>query len=162
MVRLATIKLELSVLAPRWLLLTISWSPFLGTTLEDNAFIWHPYGAGGKWSDEELEILRSVYPTEEKDKVLAALYNRSWAGIRHTASEKGIRRLRWLKDSQLPDILSLHDFHIMQENGLDYTDPKRRVWWKASVPDQKSGPSPGICIPRQEQKITTGSRKISS
>lgn len=161
LVRISTIKLELGVLAPRWLTLTIGWSPFLGIALKDSAFIWHPSGAGGKWSDEELEILGRMYETADKDSVLEALYNRSWTAIKNMASEKGIKRLRWLKDSQLPSILSLHDFHIMQENGLDFSDPKRRVWWKSSVPDQKSGPSPGICIRKQARKIIIASHKIS-
>ncbi len=142
LVRLVTTKLELSIIAPRWLLLQIAWSPFLGTTLEDIAFIWHPYGSGGKWSDEETEILERMYHTEEKDSIREALYSRSWSAIKHMASEKGIRRLRWLKDSVLPDILSLQDHQIMQENELDYSEGKR-VWWK-SVLDQENTTSPGL------------------
>jgi hypothetical protein len=160
LLRLVTTKLELQILAPRWLTLSVAWSPFLGTSLMDRAYIWHPYGAGGKWSDEEIEILKRVYGSQEKDRVLEELYNRSWAGIRHMASEKGIKRQRWLKDSTLPDILSKQDYDIMKYNELDYSDPKKRVWWK-SVLDQENEACPGISILRREQEIITASRKIS-
>ncbi len=143
LLRHVTTNLELSILAPRWLLLKVAWSPFLGITVEDLAFIWHPYGAGGKWSDEENASLRSLYESEDRDTVQQALFNRSWQAIKHRASELEIRRSRQSNNTSLSNILSYQDQEIMQLNELEYTEEKRRVWWK-SVPVMKDATSPRI------------------
>src|SRR5260370_14432677 len=38
--RLVTTNIELSEIVPRWLKFSITWSPFLGTTPKDIAYIW--------------------------------------------------------------------------------------------------------------------------
>jgi Recombinase len=145
LVRLITTNIYLSVLAPRWLLLEIDWSPFLGVSVNDFAFIWRPYASGGSWLDAENEILRSVYEAESRDSILQTLPNRSWGSILHQAHRKGLRRPNNLgNNSPLHPMLSYEDIKVMRQNGLEFdmeSEPKKRVWWKA-IPKQENSTSP--------------------
>lgn len=138
LVQLVTTKLELTILQSRWLKMEIVWSPFLNVPVNDIAFIWHPYGSGDRWSDEEKEILKGIFGTKDKDTILRTFPNHSWRGIKFQASELGLNRPkpRLGNNSPLPDIVSYQDFEFMQQNGVQFQGEAKGVWWK-SVPIQK-------------------------
>ena len=146
LVRLITTNIYLSVLAPRWLLLEIDWSPFLGVSVDDFAFIWRPYASGGSWLDADKETLKEVYEAESRDSILQSFPNRSWGSILHQAHRLGLRRPNNLgNNSPLHPMLSYEDIKVMRENDLEYdmeSEPKKRVWWRA-IPKQENSTSPG-------------------
>jgi Resolvase, N terminal domain/Recombinase len=139
LVRLVTTKLELSILATRWLKLEIVWSPFLNVPVKDIAYIWHPYGSGDRWTDDEKAILQEVFSTKDKDTILRTFPNHSWRGIKFMASELDLHRPkpRLENNSLLPDTVSYQDYEIMQQHSLEYQGTARGVWWH-SVAVQKS------------------------
>ncbi len=47
---------------------------------------------GYVWSEEEINYLRENYPTEQKEKLLDMLPDRTWTSIQVRASKMGIRR----------------------------------------------------------------------
>ena len=145
LVRLITTKICLSVFAPRWLLLEIEWSPFLGISVNDFAFIWRPRASGGSWLERENEILTSMYEAQDRDSIQKAFPNRSWGSILHQANRLGLSRPTNLgNNSPLHPMLSYEDQRVMQENGLEYdevSELNKRVWWKA-IPKQENSTSP--------------------
>src|SRR5260221_4514860 len=150
LVRLITTNIYLSVLAPRWLLLEIDWSPFLGVSVDDFAFIWRPYASGGSWLDAEKETLKEVYEAESRDSILQSFPNRSWGSILHQAHRLELRRPNNLgNNSPLHPMLSYEDIKVMRENDLEYdmeSEPKKRGWWRA-IPKQENSTSPGNSSP---------------
>lgn len=44
------------------------------------------------WSEQELEILKQIYPVTQRKKVLEALPNKQWTSIRHKAGELGLTK----------------------------------------------------------------------
>jgi hypothetical protein len=128
--RLATTHIELAEIVPRWLKLTITWSPFLGTTPRDIAYIWRN-SAGENWSEEEIDLLRQMYD-EDRDDILRTLPKRTWRAIRRMAVRKGLTRHKQYLYSSLPEDMCYEDVRIMQEFSLEDSAEQRdvRVWWK--------------------------------
>ena len=128
--RLATTNIELSEIVPRWLKLSIDWSPFLGVTVRDIAYIWRN-SAGEDWSDEEIDLLCQIYE-QDRDMILRSLPKRTWKAIRRMAVRKGLTRHKQYIYSSLPEDQCYEDLEIMQRFGLENTEENlvRRVWWK--------------------------------
>lgn len=126
-IRAGTTSISLDVLATGWLQLTIHWSPFLCYDVFDVAYIWQQSGAGKVWTDEENAILKAMYPTADRNDILAALPTRSWTSISAHAYGFGLKRQvqRWSFD--LPRVVSVEDQRIMQRYGLD---AEQQVTWK--------------------------------
>lgn len=139
--RLASSRIELAEIVPRWLQLTITWSPFLGTTPRDIAYIWRN-SAGEDWSDEEINLLTKMYD-EDRDDILRALPKRTWRAVRRLAVRKSLRRRKQYLYTSLPEDMCYEDVRIMQEYGLEYTpeQPDMRVWWrKETVENNETSP----------------------
>jgi len=128
--RLTTTRIELSEIVPRWLQLSLTWSPFLGTTPKDIAYIWRN-SAGEDWSDEEIELLCQMYD-EDRDDILRALPKRTWRAVRRMAVRKGLMRHKQYLYTSLTEDMCYEDVRIMKEYGLEYSAEQRevRVWWK--------------------------------
>lgn len=129
-VRLATTHIELSEIVPRWLTLSITWSPFLGTTPKDTAYIWRN-SAGEDWSDDEINLLCQIYG-EDRDFILRSLPKRTWRAIRRMAVRKGLTRHKQYVYSSLQEDMCYEDVEIMRRFELDATEENlaKRVWWK--------------------------------
>jgi len=129
-VRLTTTHIELSEIVPRWLQLSITWSPFLGTTPRDFAYVWRN-SAGEDWSEEEIDLLCQIYD-EDRDDILRLLPKRTWRAIRRMAVRKGLSRHKQYLYTSLPEDMCYEDVRIMNEYGLEYSAAQRevRVWWK--------------------------------
>src|SRR6266704_1535464 len=128
--RLATTHIELSEIVPRWLLLSITWSPFLGTTPKDIAYIWRN-SAGDNWSDEEIGLLSRIYG-EDRDFILRSLPKRTWRAVRRMAVRQGLTRHKQYIYSSLQEDMCYEDMEIMRRFELDCTEENLqvRVWWK--------------------------------
>jgi hypothetical protein len=147
LVRLVTTKCELTILATRWLKMEIVWSPFLNVPVKDIAFIWHPYGSGDRWSDEEKAILKEQFGSKDIDTILRTFPNHSWRGIKFQATELELHRPkpRQVNTSPLPDTMSYQDYDIMRQHSLEYQGSARGVWWK-SVAVQKIDTRPWTSV----------------
>lgn len=55
-----------------------------------------------RWSDEDIETLRELYPTESRS-LLTFLLKRDWQRIREKASSLKIKRIRWQQGDKSVD-----------------------------------------------------------
>jgi len=133
LIRLVTSSIALSVLAPRWLVFEIQWSPFLGVLVHDQAYIWRPSVSGSPWSEEEKAIVQQYYETEEADTLLALLPRRGWGAIVGQGERQHLyRSLRQSRPAH--EKMCNGDFEVLTELGLleDLEQyPDRRLWWVA-------------------------------
>jgi len=85
-------RIEMEVVSPHWLRLTIDWLDAVCPRL-DIAYIWKASpGRSGKFSDEEKEIIRQYYPRTHYMDILKLLPNRTWHSIRGQTALMGIKR----------------------------------------------------------------------
>jgi hypothetical protein len=128
--RLVTTTIELSEIVPRWLKLSITWSPFLGTTPKDIAYIWRN-SAGDDWSEDEIYLLCQIYG-QDRDFILRSLPKRTWRAVRRMAVRKGLTRPKQYIYSSLQEDMCYEDLEIMCRFELDGTEENvhMRVWWK--------------------------------
>lgn len=70
------------------------------------------------WSEQELEILKQVYPvTQSRKKVLEELPNKRWTSIRHKAGELGLTKNKL-------GIWSLAELEVLEKNWSNKTKPE--------------------------------------
>ena len=113
-IRIITLGISLDELSDRFMKLTIEWSPILsGKEYIEYILFLRVNGASNYWSDEEVAILRDMYPESPKSAILSALPNRSWDAIRLKA--RGMERYS-REAGTIPASLSLKDYAIMQEH----------------------------------------------
>jgi hypothetical protein len=139
--RLTTTHIELREIVPRWLQLSITWSPFLGTAPKDIAYVWRN-SAGDDWSADEINLLCQMYD-EDRDDILRALPKRTWRAIRRMAVRKGLVRHKQYIYTSLPEDMCYEDVRIMQAYGLEDSAEQLnvRVWWKKeTVPNNATSP----------------------
>ena len=85
-------RIEVEVVSPHWLRLTIDWLDAVCPRL-DVAYIWKASpGRMGKFSDEEKAIIREHYPRTPYMDILQMLPNRTWQSIQGQTAAMGIRR----------------------------------------------------------------------
>ncbi len=128
--RLATAKLQLSEIVPRWLKFEIDWSPFLGVTVRDIAYIWRN-SAGEDWSDGEIDLLCRIYG-EDRDFILRSLPKRTWKAIRRMAVRKGLTRHKQYIYSSIQEDMCYEDLEVIRKFELEDTQDNLEVgvWWK--------------------------------
>jgi DNA invertase Pin-like site-specific DNA recombinase/dihydroneopterin aldolase len=123
----------IDVLSPHWMRLVIKWRiPHWGT---DTALIWRVDGLGGKWTEEENDILRLHYPTDDRASILARLPHRSWHAITFQANQlKLCRSSQMRSNSPVLEFITLLDWQFMQEQGIVYDKnwQRREVMWLES------------------------------
>lgn len=132
-IRMVTDSITLEEIASGWLRLVIVWSPIMGFVYPltspmraiDTAYIWRR--SGSQWTDEDMEVLRTGYPTLSRSELLRRLPSRSWQAIRGKAIRAGIGRqygshehdgISW--DTSLTDEQVLSEFMLA----------RKRVQWK--------------------------------
>ena len=135
LVRLITTRITIAEVATNWMKLDVTWSPYLGHSLIDTAFILKNRSEGAPWTEEENALLRSLYPHTDRDSILKALPNRTWIGILSQTSKMGLSRPHSWNNSPLHTTISYEDYRFAQEMGLAYSkdEPRKRVWWKSIV-----------------------------
>jgi hypothetical protein len=134
-IHLVTESIVLEEIASGWLRLTIGWSLLMGfispttSTMQavDVAYIWRQ--SGTRWSDDEEDTIRKLYPNATRAEILHALPNRSWAsiGARAKRLSPAVRRYNLNKEHwSIPDDMSLSDAQVISEFMLE---PEKRVQW---------------------------------
>lgn len=120
-------------MSPHWMRFIIKWRiPHWGS---DHALIWRVEGVGGKWTEEEKNILRQHYPTDDRHSILERLPHRSWHAITFQANQLPLKRSTQMRNnSPIPSFITLLDYQFMQEKGIVY-DPhwqQKEVMWLES------------------------------
>jgi hypothetical protein len=97
-------RIEVEVVSPHWLRLTIDWLDAVCPRL-DIAYIWkvspslHRY-----FSEEEKAIMRQFYSSSQRLDILQRLPDRTWYSLRRQAMEMGLNRDFLANDDILPMI----------------------------------------------------------
>jgi DNA invertase Pin-like site-specific DNA recombinase len=128
----------ISRVSPSWLMVEITWKG-IGSMLPmtDIGYLWLPGAANVDWSQEEIDILREMYPYEHADTILERLPYRSWRAIIKYASGHSIKRQVFKSpSSQELRKLSLSDIVFMDQVGIDYQPLDRGqqcyIYWSDS------------------------------
>jgi hypothetical protein len=96
-------RIEVEVVSPHWLRLTIDWLDAVCPRL-DVAYIWKASPRkGGSFSDEELAIVREHYPRTPYMDVLKMLPERTWQSIQMQTRRMRIKREIWSPDGVCPN-----------------------------------------------------------
>lgn len=78
-VNLLVQNVTLTIEAPRWIRMDIQWAYPLWEA--ETHYIYRVRGKTPKWTEEEKDILRTMYPDATVTEILQALPNRSWSSI---------------------------------------------------------------------------------
>ncbi|MDQ2902620.1 MAG: recombinase family protein [Chloroflexota bacterium] len=85
-------RIEIEVVSPHWLRLSIDWLDAIHTRV-DVAYVWKKTPSKGeKFSDEEKEIIRQLYPTSARLDILQLLPDRTWDAIQTQATLAQVKR----------------------------------------------------------------------
>jgi hypothetical protein len=114
-------KVVFTVTATHWVHLDIHWRhPAWGT---DSVYVHRRRGQMARWTDEEKEIVRQTYATEQKETILQMLPTKTWKAIREQANDLGlVRDLAMRERLGIPVNLAWTDIEFMRREGL--TDRK--------------------------------------
>ena len=115
-VNLLVKKAVLSVAAPHWIRLDIHWThpAWEGETL----FIYRRRGVQISWTEEEREIILSLYESAERETILSLIPDKSWNAIKKVALRLGLRRL---PQAALPidEFTTWSDWQFTKEKGIE-------------------------------------------
>jgi DNA invertase Pin-like site-specific DNA recombinase len=105
----------LTVVSTHWVQLDLYWShpAWEGETL----FIYRVHGARSVWTEEDRDVIRTLYPDAEKEMILVQLPHKSWAAIRKEAIGLGIQRIS-ANFSPIPQTVTWSDWQFMQKMGI--------------------------------------------
>jgi hypothetical protein len=91
-------RIEVEVVSPHWLRLTIDWLDAVCPRL-DVAYIWKATPQkSGAFSEEEIAIMRQYYPRAPYMDILQMLPDRTWASIQTQRRSLGLKREVWSPD----------------------------------------------------------------
>jgi len=128
----------LDSMSPRWMRLCVTWlHPEWGT---ETLYIFRSKrGTKTQWTEEELTILRELYPTGDRETLIRLLPSRSLNVISNQAGDMGIvREVITRKALSIPKNLSIDDWNFMQSVGIQDT---QTVIIKANTPSMLSSPT---------------------
>ena len=118
-IHLITESITLEEIASGWLRITVQWSDVLGGLLY-NFYLWR--GSGTLWTDNEIETLRTHYPTATRVELLNLLPTRSWKAISRKAALEGVRRIAKSDPLPVPDTMSLSDVQVLEALGQELSE----------------------------------------
>jgi len=127
-IKLATDRIELAEHSAHFATLTVYWSaPFAQV---DVCYVWLANGVHENWSEEEMSLLRELYPHADRLELLQAFPHRSWSGIQSMANDKGMERCTYKNSSNLPKQLAIKDQEIISLLGFNPGDgyEDRDLW----------------------------------
>ncbi len=132
-------------IAEGWMQVDIHWTPYMGFTFIDRAYIFQSRGTGEKWSDEEKEVLRESYTTLTKYELLQMFPSRTWGALYCQASLMGIHRPNKQQDNrQIPLWMSYQDKEVIEKYRIDlgeylrYRPQRYHDWHMLSVQKNES------------------------
>lgn len=112
-------EINISFPTPHWIEVTITWiNPEWGI---DTGYLWNKgrKGANPKFSEEEISILKAVYPTGTQREVLEALPMRTWQGIMSINKKLKISRKCQYSKDPIPHFWSIEDITFAEQKGID-------------------------------------------
>ena len=97
-------RIEIEVVSPHWLRLTIDWQDAVCPRL-DIAYIWKAMPSGHRdFSDKEKEIIRQYYSSSSRLDILKRLPDRTWYSLRGQAMDMELNRDFLANDDLLPSV----------------------------------------------------------
>jgi hypothetical protein len=130
-IRTVTDAITLEEIANGWLRVTLYWSVLMGFRKSviddistcDVAYLWRT--SGTLWTDEELDIIRTSYPTVPRSDLLRLLPSRSWRAIVEKARRLQVARQDRYERLDIDSDVSVTDMQVLSEFMLE----KKRVQW---------------------------------
>jgi hypothetical protein len=123
-------KVVVSKVAPSWFKIEIHWKDAIGNFIDVGYFKRH-FTNRSEWSEEEKDIVRRMYPTEDAGEILAILTDRSWRSIVNLARKLGIKRERGRRPNSINTEeeynTTVEDRKYEEENGVDPS--VKKVQW---------------------------------
>lgn len=119
-VRLVVARANMEEVAPHLIRLTVTLKAPINCTL-----VGHMYRVQGSkpgWTEDEDEVLRKMYPREDREAILHALPNRTWGSISQRVGEIGVQRQTSKNTSKIPIHLTYSDVALMKKIGMGCTD----------------------------------------
>lgn len=124
-------KVVVAPLSPRFYTMSVHWNdPEWGV---DEALCFRSGNPSLRWSTQEKELLKQLYPRASREELLQAIPARSFNAMRHTAHVAGLQRLVY-EGSAIPPSLSWQDFQFMEEHSLTEEQLRARKEGKVEKP----------------------------
>jgi len=115
-IRLVAKSVSIEEVSPRWLKVVIVWKGAYAST--DVAYVWCTFGSHNLYSEEELDVLRTLYAHESKATILTALSRRSWYSITRQAKAIGLSRMSRYHGLRMDRGLCMDDVNFMESVGI--------------------------------------------
>ncbi len=117
----------LDEMTSHWLRLEVEWlDPQWGT---ERTYVFRRKSAHKEWTEEENEVIRTLYPEVAREEILEKLPRRTWAEIIIQARKLKVNRLRNLVSAfAVSDTLSVEDLTFMQEAGIAVGETSCHKW----------------------------------
>lgn len=103
---------ELAEVSSHILKIILTFNPPIACTL--TGYLWRSYGDKRAWVDEEVTILKQLYPLADRLDILKALPKRTWRNIKCYGYKKGIQRLTRLDTSDFYNDCTYEDWQVIQ------------------------------------------------
>jgi len=83
-------QIEVELVSSRYVIIVIRWKvPEFG---EDEIYVDRGHTQSVKWVEEELAILKMMYPMSKSSEIMEKLPNHTWSAICHKAGQEGVKR----------------------------------------------------------------------
>ena len=130
LVEALTERVLIDAMSPHWIRIIIEWrDPEWG---HDTGYIWRQYGSSPAWTEEENEILRQFYSSDDHATLMTRLPARSWSAILFQGNVLKLRRsTQSVNNTVIPKNLSFADWQFMQENFITLSalwGSKKVIW----------------------------------
>lgn len=125
-----TERVLIDAMAPHWIRIIIEWrDPEWG---RDTGYIWRQYGSSPGWTEEENEIVKQFYSSDDRATLMSRLPVRSWSAILFQGNVFKLHRsTHSVNNTMIPKNLSFADWEFMEENFIMLSDlwgSKRVIW----------------------------------
>jgi len=130
LVEALTERVFIDYMSPHWMRVIIQWrDPEWG---RDVGYLWRMYGSSPSWTDEDNEIVRQFYASDDRATLMGRLPARSWTAILVQGHALKLHRsTQSVNNTVIPKHLSLSDWQFMQNKGIVYSElwsSKHIIW----------------------------------
>jgi hypothetical protein len=110
-------QIEIELVSSRYVKIVIRWK--VSEFGENEIYVDRGHTQSVKWKDEELAILRMMYPTTKNSEVMERLPNHTWSAICNKAWQEGVKKPKRDRDNTQND-LSWSDQKFLKEMEGDF------------------------------------------
>jgi hypothetical protein len=111
-------QIEVELVSSRYVKIVIRWR--VSEFGVDEMYVDRGHTQSVKWKDEELAILRMMYPMAKSSEVMEKLPNHTWSAICHKAHQEGVKRHKRDRENTQND-LSWSDQKFLKGMEGDFT-----------------------------------------